>query len=161
MRHSIYGQSFNFSANDEMDCGLEFELELKNQLIKSFQKLLFKNRLEEFEEKLVEHFYNYSKKSFVIDTCYTYWLQIGLRKIVSKQKSEINSNSLVNSYLKKNSLNSFVQKKQFFKLIQLLSFIRTLGYSRQFINDQAYYVIEFTVIDFISFTGGNLKSTYH
>ena len=51
-------------------------------------------------------------------------------------------------------------KKQFFKLIQLLSFIRTLEYSRQFINDQAYYVLEFSVMDFISFTGSNTKSTY-
>jgi len=145
---------------DEMNCGLGFELELKNQLIKSFQKFLFKNHLEEFEGRLVEHFYKYSKESFVLDTCYTDWLQIGLRKIVSKQKSEINSNSLVSSYLRKNSLDYFVQKKQFFKLIQLLSFIRTLEYSKQFINDQAYCVIEFSVMDFISFTGGNTKSTY-
>lgn len=143
-----------------MNCGLEFEFELKNQLIKSFQKFLFKNHLEEFEGKLVEHFYKYSKKSLVLDTCYTDWLQIGLRKIVSNQKSEINSNSLVSSYLRKNNLDSFVQKKQFFKLIQLLSFIRTLEYSRQFIDDQAYCVIKFVVMDFISFTGGNTKSTY-
>ena len=145
---------------DEMACVLEFELELKKQLIKSFQKLLFKNHLEEFEGRLVEHFYKYSKESFVLDTYYTDWLEIGLRKIVSKQKSEINSNSLVSSYLRKNSLDSFVQKKQFFKLIQLLSFIRTLEYSKQFINDQVYCVIEFSVMDFISFTGSNTKSTY-
>jgi len=87
-------------------------------------------------------------------------LKIGLRKIVSKQKSEINSNCLVSSYLRKNSFDHFVQKKQFFKLIQLLSFIRTLEYSRQFINDQTYYVLEFSVMDFISFTGSNTKSTY-
>jgi len=87
-------------------------------------------------------------------------IQIGLRKIVSNQKSETNLNSLVSSYLRKDSLDSFVQKKQFFKLIQLLSFIRTLEYSRQFIDDQAYCVMEFAVMDFISFTGGNTKSTY-
>ena len=132
---------------------MSLKFELKNQLIKSFQKFLFKNHLEEFERKLVEHFYKYSKKSFVLDTCYTDWLQIGLRKIVSNQKSEINSSSLISSYLRKNSLDSFVQKKQFFKLIQLLSFIRTLEYSRQFIDDQAYFVIKFAVMDFISFTG--------
>lgn len=69
-------------------------------------------------------------------------------------------NSLISSYLRKDWLDSFVQKKQFFKLIQLLSFIRRLEYSKQFINDQVYYVIEFAVMDFLSFTGGNAKSTY-
>lgn len=69
-------------------------------------------------------------------------------------------NSLVNSYLRKDCLDSFVQKKQLFKLIQLLSFIRSLQDSEQFINDQVYYLMEFAVMDFISFTGGNAKSTY-
>ena len=149
-----------YQKTKKINHGLEFELELKNQLIKSFQKLLFKNHLEEFEGRLVEHFYKYSKKSFVLDTYLTDWLQIGLRKLVSKQKSEINSNSLVSSYLRKNSLDYFVQKKLFFKLIQLLSFIRTLEYKRQFINDQTYCVVEFFVMDFISFTGSNPTSTY-
>ena len=153
-------KKINHDVYDEMDRGVEFELELKNQLIKSFQKFLFKNHIEEFEGRLVEHFYKYSKKSFVLDTCYTDWLQIGLRKIVSTKKSETNFNFLVSSYLRKDCLDSFVQKKQFFKLIQLLSFIRSLEYSKQFIDDQVYYVMEFAVMDFISFTGGNAKSTY-
>jgi hypothetical protein len=76
------------------------------------------------------------------------------------RKSKPNLNSLVNSYLKKGNLEDFVQKEQFFKLIQLLSFLRTLGYSRQFLDNQAYCVLEFAVIDFIGFTGGDMKSTY-
>ena len=87
-------------------------------------------------------------------------IQIGLIKIVSTKKSETNLNSLVSSYLRKGCLDSFVQKKQFFKLIQLLYFIRSFGYSKQFIDDQAYYLMEFAVMDFISFTGGDAKSTY-
>jgi len=153
-------KQINSEVYSEMNQGLKFELELKNQLVKSFQKCLFTNNLEEFEGRLVEHFYKYSKKNFVLDTCYTDWLGIGLRKLVSPQKSEINSNSLVSSYLRKNSLDYLVQKEQFFKLIQFLSFLRSLEYSRKFIEDQAYCVVEFAVIDFISFTGGNRKSTY-
>ena len=42
----------------------------------------------------------------------------------------------------------------------MLSFIRSLEYSKQFIDDQVYYLMEFAVMDFISFTGGNTKSTY-
>ena len=60
-----------------MSYGVEFELELKNQLIKSFQKFLFKNYIEEFKDRLVEHFYQYSKKSFVLNKYSTDWLQIG------------------------------------------------------------------------------------
>jgi DNA relaxase NicK len=147
-------KKINHDVYDEIGRGVEFELELKNQLIKSFQKLLFKNHIEEFESRLVEHFYKYSKKSFVLDTCYTDWLQIGLRKIVStKKKSETNFNFLVSSYLRKDCLDSFVQKKQ-------LSFIRSLEYSKQFIDDQVYYLMEFAVMDFISFRGGKAKSTY-
>jgi NRPS condensation-like uncharacterized protein len=75
-------------------------------------------------------------------------IQIGLRKIVStKKKSETNFNFLVSSYLRKDCLDSFVQKKQFFNLIQLLSFIRSLEYSKQFIDDQVYYLMEFAVMD--------------
>lgn len=76
------------------------------------------------------------------------------------RKSKPNLNSLVSSYLKKGNLEDFVQKEQFFKLIQLLSFLRTLGYSRQFLDNQAYCVLEFAVMDFIGFTGGDMKSTY-
>jgi hypothetical protein len=35
-----------------------------------------------------------------------------------------------------------------------------LEYSRQFLDNQAYCVIEFAVMDFIGFTGGDMKSTY-
>lgn len=63
-------------------------------------------------------------------------------------------NFLVSSYLSKDNLDSFVQKKQF------LSFLRTLEFSRQFIEDQAHCVLEFAVIHFIGFTGGNMKNTY-
>ena len=62
-------KKINNDVYDEMDRGVEFELEPKNQLIKSFQKFLFKNHIEEFKGRLVKHFYKYSKKSFVLDTC--------------------------------------------------------------------------------------------
>jgi hypothetical protein len=69
-------------------------------------------------------------------------------------------NFLVSSYVRKDCLDSLFKKSSFFKLIQLLSFIRSLEYSKQFLDDQVYCVIEFAVMDFISFTGGNPTSTY-
>lgn len=59
-------KKINHAVYDEMNHGLKFELELKNQLVKSFQKFLFNNYLEEFEDKLVEHFYKYSKLAIQI-----------------------------------------------------------------------------------------------
>lgn len=46
------------------------------------------------------------------------------------------------------------------KLLQFLSFIRNLAASKQFVDDQVYYRIEFPLVDFIRFIGGNDKSTY-
>jgi hypothetical protein len=68
-------KKINHGVYDEMNRGFKFELELKNQLVKSFQKFLFNNHLEEFEGRLVEHFYKHYKKCFVLDTCYTDWLK--------------------------------------------------------------------------------------
>ena len=41
----------------EKNHGLEFELEIKNRVVKSFQNLLFSNCLEEFKNELSKHFY--------------------------------------------------------------------------------------------------------
>ena len=112
-------KEINYSVYSEITDGLQFELELKKEGIKSFQEFLFANQIEEFEGRLVEHFYKYSKKYFVLDSYYTDWLRIGLRKIFSIKKSENRLNSLVNSYLKKESLDSFLKKKQFFNLHSL------------------------------------------
>ena len=45
-------------------------------------------------------------------------------------------------------------------MIQFLSFLRSLEYSRQFLDDQVYCGMEFAMMDFIGLTGGNMKSTY-
>ena len=58
-------KEINYSVYSEIMDGLQFELELKKEGIKSFQEFLFANQIEEFEGKLVEHFYKHSKKSFV------------------------------------------------------------------------------------------------
>lgn len=49
-------KKINDDLYSERSNGLKFELELKNRLVKSFQKFLFHNDLEEFEARLVKHF---------------------------------------------------------------------------------------------------------
>ena len=130
---------------------------MRKEIVKSVQEFLFSDCIEEFEDTLAKHFYRQYSRSVVLDFCYIDWLLIWLRKTFQNQKP---SNSLVTSYLKNNNLNSFLEKERFLKLLQFLSFIQTLKDSKQSIDDQVYYVIEFLVVDFIGFTGGNEKSTY-
>jgi hypothetical protein len=40
----------------EKNNGLEFELEMKKEILKSVQKFLFSDHIEEFEGRLAEHF---------------------------------------------------------------------------------------------------------
>jgi DNA relaxase NicK len=49
--------SSNYYRVYQKNNGLEFELEIKNKVIKSFQDLLFSDRIEEFEDRLAKHFY--------------------------------------------------------------------------------------------------------
>ncbi len=137
--------------------GLQFELELKNELVKSFQEFLFANQIEEFEDRLSQHFLKQSVKYLVLNFCYTDWLAKLLRKIV--QRAKFNP-GLVTDYLVKSKLNSFTEKESLFRLLQFLSFIRNLKGVKQFVDDQIYYLIEFPVADFLRFLGENSKSSY-
>lgn len=88
--------------------GLQFELELKNELVKSFQEFLFANQIEEFEDRLSQHFLKKSVKYLVLNFCYTDWLVKLLRKIVQRPKF---NPGLVTDYLGKSKLNSFPENK--------------------------------------------------
>jgi hypothetical protein len=150
-------KEINYSVHSEIMDGLQFELELKKEGIKSFQEFLFANQIEEFEKRLTKHFFNQSGKYFVLNFCYTDWLAKTLRKIIEKPK--LNS-GLVTDYLGKSELNSFVDKEYFFQVLQFLSFIRNLKGIKQFVDDQIYYLIEFPVADFQRFLRRNPKSSY-
>jgi len=54
--------------------GLQFELELKNQLVKSFQKLLTNNSIQEFKHNLSKHFYQQSFEFLNLNSYYMDWL---------------------------------------------------------------------------------------
>ena len=66
--------SSNYYRVYQKNNGLEFELEIKNKVIKSFQDLLFSDRIQEFEDRLAKHFYYQSFELLNLDTKYTNWL---------------------------------------------------------------------------------------
>ena len=60
--------SLNYYRVYQKQNGLQFELELKNQVVKSFQKLLMDNSIQEFEHNLSKHFYRQSfTLSFILN----------------------------------------------------------------------------------------------
>jgi hypothetical protein len=49
-------KKIDYPVYSEINKGLKFKLELKTQLVRSFQEFFFHKQLEEFERKLVELF---------------------------------------------------------------------------------------------------------
>ncbi len=104
----------------------------------------------------------------MVSTFYINWLLTRVRKIDSLEsnqrslleKAENRLNHLLSIYFYGNTLNSLVQKEQFFQLLQFFSFLRTLDSSRQFLDDQVYSIVEFALMDFISFPLNNPTSSY-
>lgn len=132
--------------------GLQFELELKNQVVKSFQKLLMDNSIQEFEHNLSKHFYQQSFESLNLNSYYMDWLLNWYRQSSSKQ----NTNGLLTTYLKNDS------KELTFNFLLFLSFLQSQqkkSYTPSF-DDQVYYMIQFTLSDFILYIVADPKSHY-
>jgi hypothetical protein len=130
---------------------LRFELEMKKTIIQNF---LLIDHIKDFEDKLTRHFYAYSKKVLVLHDCYTDWL------IHYSRKTDKPMNSLVTSYLENRSFDSLAEQKQFFKLLQFLSFSRGKPFLLEYIRKQTYYVVEFKISEFMHFMKIENKSYY-
>ena len=144
--------SSNYYRVYQKSNGLQFELELKNQLVKSFQKLLFDNSIQKFEDKLSKHFYWQSFESLNLNSCYMDWLLYWYRKLSQKQ----NKIGFLTTYLKNDN------KELTFNFLRFLSFLQNQtekSYTRSF-DDQVYYMIRFSLSDFTRYIGADHKSHY-
>ncbi len=137
--------------------GLQFELEIKKDLLKSFQQFLFNNRIDEFEEKLTQHFFKESRQNFGLSFSYTDWIRDYFRKLSCMRGF---NSGLVTDYLSQIKFDSLDETKSFFLFLQFLSFLRKMEGLAQFLDDQVYYIVEFSVVDFLRFLEKNPKSTY-
>lgn len=147
-------KSPNFFRIYQQKNGIRFELEMKNQPVKSVQDSLFMNHIKDFEEKLTRHFYQHSKKVLVLDDLYTDWL------IDYSRETNKPIDSLVTSYLKTNIWGNLDNKKYIFRLLQFLSFSRWYFTNQKIIYSQKYYVIHFRVRDFMDFIKIKNKNHY-
>ena len=144
--------SSNYYRVYQKSNGLQFELELKHQLVKSFQKLLFDNSIQKFEDKLSKHFYWQSFESLNLNSFYMDWLLYWYRKASQKQ----NKIAFLTTYLKNDN------KELTFNFLRFLSFLQnqTKKSSTQFFDDQVYYMIHFSLRDFTHYIGADDKSHY-
>ena len=140
-------KSSNFYRIYQTKNGLRFELEIKKNQIKQVSNLLFCYDIEQFEEILTKHFYTYSKKVLTLNDCYTDWL------INFFRKNDKPISSLVTSYFKKKNRIELSENVKIFTLLQFLAFSRSKNSTKVKIYDQIYCLIEFTLKEYMEFSG--------
>lgn len=154
-------RSNNYYRVYQKNNGLKFELEIKTKFLESFQDLLFSDQMEEFEDRLVKHFYYQSFQLLSVDTDYTNWLIHRIRLLSLNQ----NNNQLITTYFKKYSQLDLKHQEKIFNLFRLLSFLKNKKFLTQTSNSkilagQVYCVVSFPLIDFISYIGINTRSHF-
>ena len=134
---------------------VRFELEFKNRQTKLVQDYLFYDQLSIFEHELVHQYFKYSRQVLNLNYPYADWINDFQRK--SKLVGS-GSQPLLASYLK-NTVMSLEEEKRLFRLLQLLSFIKSLGL-KSFENNkllrvkkQNYYYLNFSLSKFVKYTG--------
>jgi hypothetical protein len=148
----------------EKEFGIRFELEIKHGQTKSVQDYLFNNQLDHFEHQLTNRYYKYSQRLFPLNDSYSYtdWL-VDFSRRYSQEK--IPSSFLLSSYLQ-NTIDYQHEEERFFHLLQFLSFVKSINLNptkdcqKHWIKNQLYYIIKFTLADFIDFTGITITKNY-
>jgi len=142
----------------ENDKGLRFELELKKELAKSFQKLLMNNHLQQLENDLSKLFYSHSFSSLNLNSCYTDWL-LNRYRIGSVQEK---FNVFITTYFNIESLLLSDNKKLIFHFLRILSFIRNQENIKQTFkiddDSQTFHVVKFRLVDFLRFIKVNERN---
>lgn len=141
---------------------LRFEIELKKTLVKNFQNYLFTNQFETFEDILTRHFYNQAVKLFDLENSYCDWLLANFRRVKKPPVQELLINSLSTSYLTKKPMHELTEVEFFYRLIQLLNYIKCLESSSKSISvgDLTYMTFQFPVNSFLEFIG-KPKNNYY
>lgn len=138
---------------------LRFEVELKKTVIKKFQCYLFANQFEVFEELLARHFYNQAVRLFNLENAYCDWLLANFRRV---KTPVILPNYLSTSYLTGQPVTDLDDIRDFYRLVQLLNYLKSLKGSSELIpmGDRTYRLFKFAVNRFLEFTGESRNNYY-
>jgi hypothetical protein len=144
---------------------LRFEVELKREYARTYQSLLFENRIEDFETEILKHIYKRLLSVLDLTTNFTDWLLPQVRKFPKTPtscKSGLAS-CLVLSYLQGSLLSDTRDCQFFFQWLLLLSFIhqhREAVKDYPNLEDQVYYKLSFRLSAFLEFQHINPKNYY-
>ena len=135
---------------------MRFELEFKDKekQLRILQDLLVKDSFEDFESFLIEHFYQCCTRWVDVKSPYADWLVNGIRRIQTEQS---NLHSLITTSM--NHSKDLSCQEEIYRLLQLLSFLRTVPSQKESLSGIPYYGIEFPLEDFAKFIGR--KGNYH
>lgn len=114
---------------------LKFEYEMKGQLLRKYHNLLISNCLEELENLMWEGFFRHFGKILTLEEYFTDWLVVKLRPL-RKQKLSLATFTL--HYLKEKKFSKESERKNFFMLLQFLSYAQNLDYERGVLGFTSY-----------------------
>ena len=135
---------------------LKFELEIKKAKAKSYHNyfLNLHQTFLQFENLIATRFYQYLRVALVLDTELTDWLVI-----LRQTKTPLNSlvfNSISTTY--KIQETSLGEQKNFYRLLQFLSFSRRFSYYEEILQGQTFQSFSFPLVEFTKNIG--LDNTY-
>lgn len=128
----------------KMNSTLKFELEIKKCPAQYLGLLLLNVLYQEFEDYISRSFFKHFWKSIFLETSFTDLLNYFLRAHSNKPKKH-----LVTSYLQKYFLSQPTSEKiQFYRLLQLTSFVWAYSGKKEIVNGQIYITVQFRLLDF-------------
>lgn len=110
----------------------------------------------QFENLIATRFYQYLRIALVLDTELTDWLVSILRK-TKKPLNSLVSNSISPTY--KIQETSLGEQKNFYRVLQFLSFSRRFSYSQEILEGQTFQSFSFPLVEFTKDIG--LNNTFH
>ena len=128
------------------DNSLKFEIELRNNLIKSCNYLLVEGCFEELESELVQEYISYFGKLLPFQYLYTDWLAEKLRPLRVNLKVYSNT-TLCSDYI--GIKVKMIEPKKFIMFLKFLKFINSLDYKTQIFDGDSYRLVLFRVKDFL------------
>ena len=126
---------------------LKFELEIKKAKARSYHNyfLNLDQTFLQFENLIATRFYQYLRVALVLDTELTDWLVTILRQ-TKKPLNCLVSNYISTTY--KIQETSLAEQKNFYRLLQFLSFSRRFSHYEEILNGQTFQSFAFPIVEF-------------
>ena len=142
---------------------LRFELEIRQESFKYCRNSFFSYNFKEFEDELVGIFLGEFEDLCLGDSKYSFWLLDGLRRKSSLPKLKALSSGMSKAIVNPYNLSFSKDLESSFNCLQLVSFLQRVDIQKdlRFANALNIAIVQFSITDFLRFTGKNPRNTYH